>query len=270
MVFGVATVATAQIQDVVYLNNGGIIKGKIIEKTPTGSVKIETMCGSVFAYSSQEIQSVTTEKMTSIYGKKIVDLPKNIFGVRGGALFAKASLGSFLNEEAKKHFVSGFHIGGTYEVSMQRTNRWYFQTGIDFQYLRGKYTFVDMLGFGDTPEENLVTTKSKAMYIEVPAMFTCKVELGKSVLLCPAIGAAYSLGLTGKYTYEAPGNEEFEEGNPFKDEGDYNPYFGRHILCLKAALNLVVKRHFFIGCGIFAQPLLGDHWGLSATVGYNF
>ena len=270
LVFGVAMAANAQTQDVVYLNNGSIIKGKIIEKTPAGAVKIETMCGSVFAYSGEQIQSMTTEKMTSIYGKKIVDLPKHIFGIRGGALFAKATLGSFLNEESKRYLRSGFHIGGIYEVSMQQTNRWYFQTGVDFQYLRGKYTFVDELGFGDTPEENRVLTNTKAMYIEIPAMFTCKVGLGKSVLLCPAIGAAYGLGLTGKYTYEAPGDEVFEQGNPFKDEGEYNPYFGRHILSLKVALNLVVKRHLFIGCGIFAQPLFGDHWGLSATVGYNF
>ena len=270
MLFGVAAVATAQTQDVVYLNNGGIIKGKIIEKTPAGTVKIETMCGSVFVYNAQEIKSVANEKMTSIYGKKIVDLPKNIFGIRGGALFAKATLGSFLNDESKRYFTTGYHVGGIYEVSLQKTNRWYFQTGVDFQYLRGKYTFVDELGWGDTPEENLVLTNTKAMYIEIPAMFTCKVELGKSVLLCPAIGAAYSVGLTGKYTYDAPGNEVFEEGNPFKDEGDYNPYFGRHSVSLKVALNLVVKKHLFIGCGIFANPLFGDHWGLSATVGYNF
>ena len=32
MVFGFAIVASAQTQDVVYLNNGSIIKGKIVEK----------------------------------------------------------------------------------------------------------------------------------------------------------------------------------------------------------------------------------------------
>lgn len=275
LVFGVATLATAQMQDVVYLNNGSIIKGKIIEKTPAGAVKIETMCGSVFAYSGEQIQSMTTEKMTSIYGKKIVDLPKHIFGIRGGALFAKATLGSFLDDASKKYLKTGFHIGGIYEVSLQNTNRWYFQTGLDFQYIRGKHTTVDELGFDDfwddePLDDNTILTNTKAMYIEIPAMFTCKFELGKNLLLCPAFGLAYNLGLTGKYTYEAPSEGEYETGNPFNEDGDYNPLFGRHCVSFKAALNFVIKRHCFIGCGVFAHPLFGDHWGLSATVGYNF
>jgi hypothetical protein len=109
MVFGFAIVASAQTQDVVYLNNGSIIKGKIVEKSPTGIVKIQTMCGSVFAYNQQEIQSLATEKMTSIYGRKIVDLPKHIFGIRAGAMFSRAGLGGFLDAV---RFGDGFNFWG--------------------------------------------------------------------------------------------------------------------------------------------------------------
>lgn len=274
MVFGFAIVASAQTQDVVYLNNGSIIKGKIVEKTPTGTVKIETMCGSVFAYNQQEIQSLATEKMTSIYGRKIVDLPKHIFGIRAGAMFSRVGLGGFLDDFSKKYLLPGFHVGGTYELSITKTNRWYLQTGLDFQFLRGKYiSYDDLYETDDIYASELEydkLVKSQAMYIEVPVMFTCKCDLGKGVLLCPSIGASYSVGLTGKYSYDAPFDEEYETGNPFNEVGDNNPLFGRHCFSLKVGLSVVVKQHYFIGCGAFVSPLFGDHLGFSATIGYNF
>ncbi len=46
--------------DVIYLNNQSIIKGKIIEQAGE-TVKIETCCGSIFAYSTEEILKITTE-----------------------------------------------------------------------------------------------------------------------------------------------------------------------------------------------------------------
>lgn len=59
VVSGVA--GAQQLQDVVYLKNGGIIRGIIIEQVPGQSIKIQTRDGSVFVYSMDEVQKMTRE-----------------------------------------------------------------------------------------------------------------------------------------------------------------------------------------------------------------
>ena len=57
------------IQEVVYLKNGSIIRGLIVEQIPNESLKIQTRDGSVFAYKMSEVQKITKE--TIYYGKKV-------------------------------------------------------------------------------------------------------------------------------------------------------------------------------------------------------
>ena len=49
-------------QDVVYLKNGSIIRGTIIEMVPNQSVRIETADGSVFVYEMEQIERITKEE----------------------------------------------------------------------------------------------------------------------------------------------------------------------------------------------------------------
>ncbi len=59
----VAMVAQAQqLQEVVYLKNGSIIRGVIIEQVPNESLKIQTSDGSIFAYSMDEVERITKEQ----------------------------------------------------------------------------------------------------------------------------------------------------------------------------------------------------------------
>ena len=53
--------AQRNMQDVVYLKNGGIIRGLIIEQMPGVSLKIQTSDGSVFVYKMEEIEKMTKE-----------------------------------------------------------------------------------------------------------------------------------------------------------------------------------------------------------------
>ncbi len=48
-------------QDVVYLKNGSIIRGVIIEQVPNVSIKIETVDKNVFVYQIAEIEKITKE-----------------------------------------------------------------------------------------------------------------------------------------------------------------------------------------------------------------
>lgn len=52
-------------RDVVYLKNGGVVKGTIIEQVPNQSLKIETSDGSVFVYQMSDIEKIGKEQMTS-------------------------------------------------------------------------------------------------------------------------------------------------------------------------------------------------------------
>ena len=49
-------------QDVVYLKNGSIIRGVIIEQVPDKSIKIETADRNVFVYQMEEIEKITKEQ----------------------------------------------------------------------------------------------------------------------------------------------------------------------------------------------------------------
>jgi len=49
-------------EDVVYLKNGGIMRGMIIEQIPGKSLKIQTVDRNVFVYSFDEIEKITKEK----------------------------------------------------------------------------------------------------------------------------------------------------------------------------------------------------------------
>ena len=64
-----AFVATApvfahQIEDVVYLKNGEIVRGTIIEQIPGESLEIQTQDGSVSVYSMDEITKIVKEPAT--------------------------------------------------------------------------------------------------------------------------------------------------------------------------------------------------------------
>ena len=48
--------------DVVYIKNGSIIRGVIIEQIPNVQIKIQTKDGSVFVYKMDEIEKMTKEQ----------------------------------------------------------------------------------------------------------------------------------------------------------------------------------------------------------------
>ncbi len=50
------------LQDVVYLKNGSVIRGTIIEQVPNVQIKIKTSDGSIFVYKIEEIEKMTKEE----------------------------------------------------------------------------------------------------------------------------------------------------------------------------------------------------------------
>jgi hypothetical protein len=58
-------VAQTVYRDVVYLKNGSIIKGTIVETVPEKSIKIETADGNLFVYNMSDIEKLTKEAIVA-------------------------------------------------------------------------------------------------------------------------------------------------------------------------------------------------------------
>ncbi len=62
LILGSIVIGLAQgLQEVVYLKNGSIIRGIIIEQVPNESLKIQTNDGNIFAYNMSEVEKITKE-----------------------------------------------------------------------------------------------------------------------------------------------------------------------------------------------------------------
>ena len=55
------SVSAQTVQEVVYLKNGSIVRGVIIEQVPNESLKIQTADGSIFVYKLEEVEKMTKE-----------------------------------------------------------------------------------------------------------------------------------------------------------------------------------------------------------------
>ena len=60
------SIAQQDMEDVVYLKNGSIIRGIIIEQVPNVSIKVQTRDGSVFVYEMENILKITKEPRTGV------------------------------------------------------------------------------------------------------------------------------------------------------------------------------------------------------------
>lgn len=106
-------------QDVVYLKNGSVIRGVIIEQVPNQSIKIETADKSVFVYQMNEIEKITKEE-------NIVHQKKGFIGLELGA---NIPLGKFADENdgaAKTGFqINIINFGYLFSDNVGITATWF-------------------------------------------------------------------------------------------------------------------------------------------------
>ena len=109
------TFAFAQtcLQDVVYLKNGSIIRGDIIEMVPGETIKIMTSDGSVFVHDYADVQKFTKEQPVSTINKNAYSVEKKSPWLSGFLSFCIPGLGQFYNGENHKGWVDlGTSMGG--------------------------------------------------------------------------------------------------------------------------------------------------------------
>lgn len=104
--------------DVVYLKNGSIIKGIIIEQIPNKSIKVKMSDGSELVYSVSEIEKFTREEITSSSPKqKQVDKNKNSDRIKWINDFKRKADGHFIDIDAMISSSRGFRITNGYRFN---------------------------------------------------------------------------------------------------------------------------------------------------------
>jgi hypothetical protein len=113
-------------KDIIYLKNGSVIKGEIIEQIPNKSIKIQTSDGSIFVYDFSDIEKIAKEKVTtgSAQGSIAQDVPKGFhmhdgfyLSLTGGPAFGTITLNATHTSFTKMEFGGtgfqfDFKIGG--------------------------------------------------------------------------------------------------------------------------------------------------------------
>jgi len=113
-------------QDVVYLKNGSIIRGTIIEQVPNKSIKIETADRSVFVYQMDEIEKFTKE---AIQGKRGGSLSNS--GLQSGykgilELGYQIRTGAYGMDRLKLNIINGYQINPYFSLGFGTGLRYYF------------------------------------------------------------------------------------------------------------------------------------------------
>lgn len=100
-------------QDVVYLKNGSIIRGIIIEQVPNQSIKIETADGNTFVYQIDEIAKMTKEmsRRTGTDSYRNSSFYETEPGYSGSVNLGYAfEVGDYGVERLKLHVVNGYRF----------------------------------------------------------------------------------------------------------------------------------------------------------------
>ncbi|MDP2693095.1 MAG: hypothetical protein Q8O88_05660 [bacterium] len=122
-------------QDVVYLKNGSIIRGVIIEQVPNESIKIETSDRSIFVYQMDEIEKITKEEKA--IAKTDDPAPAREgeglkSGYRGIAEFGyQFGLGSYGTDHLKMNIINGGQISPYFFIGGGTGIRYYFDDYFD-------------------------------------------------------------------------------------------------------------------------------------------
>lgn len=118
----IITIAQNNIRDIVYLKNGSIIKGTIIELVPNKDIKIQTSDGSIFVYEFDQVEKIEKDNVSNIdssvvIGNSFTGMPfgsynDDIFAgdsyfSEGSHVFSEEELRTILDDDLFKSYMHG-------------------------------------------------------------------------------------------------------------------------------------------------------------------
>lgn len=112
LVIASVTLASAQqYREVIYLNNGSVIKGTIIEQVPNQTCKIETSDGSQFVYKWDEVTKITKE-VAAPTASTAVKYQGEVFTGFG------VGTGTFAMDRFYLHTIQGVRVGNHFSTGL--------------------------------------------------------------------------------------------------------------------------------------------------------
>jgi predicted small secreted protein len=154
--------AQTNFQDVVYLKNGSVVRGTIIEQVPNESLKIETADGSFFVYTISEVKKITKERV-DVYRQgatkpQLTQQEQTFtrnpqFGIKGG-LNAASETASDGRNSSQTNARAGIHIGFFMELPINA--KFDFQPELLYSMQGGSYkdggrTYTDKIDYINLP-----------------------------------------------------------------------------------------------------------------------
>jgi hypothetical protein len=112
-------IAQTTTQDVLYLKNGSIIRGMIVQFIPDSTVKIQTVDGSIFVFPSLEIVKIQKEETLMATGTKAVSLPQKKENNTAVSIFGGVAIpGSDFADAAQTGFTLGMQVHSKKEIGV--------------------------------------------------------------------------------------------------------------------------------------------------------
>ena len=112
MLFSGMSLMAQKATEIVYLKNGSVIRGEVIEQVPGQSLKVQTRDGSIFVYQMDEVERISKEQVQSSSGKYDHGHKGLDVSFEGGVLVNKGGSANGLGSiEIGKRFNQNFYWG---------------------------------------------------------------------------------------------------------------------------------------------------------------
>lgn len=124
--------------DVVYLKNGSILRGIIIEQIPNELIKLQTADGNVFVYQTSEIEKITKETPTNqsrntlTFGEKESNKRKGYIGLSLGPSFGVGDVSDLPTGAALNLVDFGYLFTDNIGIAAKWLGTGYSEGGVDF------------------------------------------------------------------------------------------------------------------------------------------
>ncbi len=128
IIFSAASLAmtSAGRKDVLYLKNGTVVKGIIVEQKPNDKLKLQVDDETFYVYNMADIDSIAKEEEPDRFDEAAA-MPSRpgVLSVMGGLAFPLGDFGATVGERAGGA-KTGFGLAASYEVPMQTSSFWQF------------------------------------------------------------------------------------------------------------------------------------------------
>lgn len=131
VIITIGSFAQEKYQDVVYLKNGSIIRGMIIEQVPNKSLKIQTADRSVFVYSLEEIEKYTKELVEPESSPNKSSFKNDNSGLKAGyrgtvEVGYQLGVGDFGLDRLKMNIINAYQLSPYFSLGIGTGLRFYY------------------------------------------------------------------------------------------------------------------------------------------------